>query len=70
MPVPPSPKIFVCKECHWVKTVISKSDALVIDQDWFIRCQECGSERLEMRDVTGGELLKARVLRQLKSFGR
>jgi Zn finger protein HypA/HybF involved in hydrogenase expression len=70
MPVPPPPKTFVCKECRWEKTVIPKSDALVIGRDWLIRCEECGSERLEMRDVTGGELLKARLLRRLKSFGR
>lgn len=70
MPRPPSPKTFSCPTCGWMKTVIPRSDALVMGRDWLCQCQDCGQDQLESRDASTTEVLKARLLQTLAVLGR
>lgn len=61
MPTPPHPFTLTCKYCSWGKTILPRSDVLVLGQDWFTSCPKCRAPSLERRHATQKETLKARL---------
>ena len=61
MPTHPPPFTLTCKYCSWGKTILPRSDVLVLGQDWFTSCPKCRAPSLERRHATQKETLKARL---------
>ncbi|CAD5375350.1 conserved hypothetical protein [Pseudomonas sp. OF001] len=61
MPIPPPPSTFRCTDCGWRRTVIPRSDALILGVDWFEHCPQCGSQTLQWRPASATETFKARL---------
>lgn len=47
MPIPPRPHTWRCPACHWSKTVMPRSDVLMLGIDHFDACPDCGHQPLE-----------------------
>jgi peptide subunit release factor 1 (eRF1) len=65
MCIPPPPVRYRCRQCHWVKDVTPRSDALG-PGDYYLRCPRCGSDDLECtKRLAGSSNLIGRLLGQL-----
>ncbi|RPP76509.1 hypothetical protein IPC1152_18685 [Pseudomonas aeruginosa] len=69
MPVPPHPFTLTCKYCSWKKTILPRSDELMLGHDWFTNCPKCHTPSLERRYATHKEILKARLEQFLRLSG-
>lgn len=69
MPIPPAPFTLICAYCSWKKTILPRSDVLVIGHDWFISCPKCHTPSLERRYATHKEIFKTRLEQFLKLTG-
>ncbi len=50
MPIKPKPFTYVCPCCGWKKTVVPRSDVLLIGAgEFFDSCPKCGHPELESR---------------------
>ncbi len=69
MPIPSPPFTLICKYCSWKKTILPRSDVLVLGQDWFTSCPKCHTPSLERRYATHKEILKVRLEHFLRLSG-
>ena len=70
MPLPPPPVTYRCLACHWSKTVMPRSDALMRGIDYFDACQACGHGPLETQAASAARATVAALAEQIKRMMR
>lgn len=70
MPIPPRPHTYRCPACHWSKTVMPRSDALIPGIDHFSTCLACGHSPLETQAASAARATIAGLAEQVRRMMR
>lgn len=57
MPLPPMPVSYRCTSCHWSKTLVPSSDALM-PGEYVTSCPQCGQVLLVVQPATAFEVAR------------
>ncbi len=70
MPLPPPPLTYRCPSCHWSKTVVPRSDVLMLGIDHFRACPACGDQPLRSEPAGKVGVMVAELAQQIGRWVR